>query len=244
MASLIQPILPPPANGVKWRTKRLMKPARQAAPLLVGGTGLYFRALLGGLAVIPSIPDDVRVSAQKLYDKIGEEKFRAELATLDPTSAAKLARNDRQRLIRAYEVALHTGRPLGEWHKQGNGMPAFAGMTKENTTLHNNVLPAKAGIPFVYETHLLMPPREELYAKCDARFHTMMEAGALDEARVFLKRNLDANLPVMKTIGVRELGAYLKGETTLDEAISKAQQMTRNYAKRQMTWFRNQSFGY
>lgn len=195
--------------------------AEGRTPILVGGTGLYFRAFLGGLAEIPPIPDSIRTQSKNLYDEVGEEKFRAMLAERDPVSATRLARNDRQRLIRAYEVALHTGKSLDQWHSQSG-----------------NVIPAQADI--LFETHVLLPPREELYSRCDQRFLTMMKRGAIEEVQNFLNRNLDPDLPAMKTIGVRELGAHLKGEMSLDEAISKSQQATRNYAKRQMTWFRNQ----
>jgi tRNA dimethylallyltransferase len=186
-------------------------------PILVGGTGLYFRALLGGLADMPDIPESVREATQNLYDKIGEDKFRAALAKLDPVSASKLARNDRQRLIRAYEVVKHTSKPMGEWQK--------GTVTRDLENI---------------EAHLFMPPREELYIACDRRFEKMMTQGAMDEVRIFLERGLNPILPSMKTIGVREIGAYFDGKISLDEAVTKAQQATRNYAKRQMTWFRNQ----
>ncbi len=199
--------------------------AENRTPILVGGTGLYFRALLGGLDDIPDIPDDVRAETQKLYDELGEENFRKELSKLDPQSAARIARNDRQRLIRAYEVAAHTGKPLGEWQKR----PEAGGLR-----LASNLQPLAS------KSHLLMPEREKLYAACDARFLKMIERGAIDEVRSFLKRTLDPDLPAMKTIGVREIGAHLRGELTLEQVVVKAQQATRNYAKRQMTWFRNQ----
>ncbi len=186
-------------------------------PILAGGTGLYFRALLGGLADMPDIPDEVREATEKLYGEIGEEKFRAELWQLDQESALRLAPNDRQRSIRAYEVAKHTGKPIGEWQKRETTPPVYE-----------------------IESYLLMPPREELYAACDKRFEKMIEQGAVEEAKALLDRNLDPALPSMKTIGLRKIGLYLKNETTLEEAIAKSQQMTRNYAKRQMTWFRNQ----
>jgi tRNA dimethylallyltransferase len=195
--------------------------AEGRTPILVGGTGLYFRALLGGLAEIPPIPDEVRMKAQELYGQIGEEKFRIALAKLDPDSAGRLAKNDRQRLIRAYEVVTHTGKPLDAWHKKELARNSEIDLTN-------------------IETHLVLPPRDELYAACDRRFSLMMEQGAVEEAEDFLKRGLDPDLPAMKTIGLREIGAYLKGDITRDEAITKSQQATRNYAKRQMTWFRNQ----
>lgn len=187
-------------------------------PLLVGGTGLYFEAILGGLADIPPIPDEARAKAENLYAEWGEAKFRAALAALDPISATRIARNDRQRLIRAYEVVEHTGKPLTEWQKTG---------------------PEGLGKDFAIERHLLLPPREELYAACDKRFHLMIKRGAIEEVKKLIARKLSPALPAMKILGVREIAAHLRGEANLEESIVKAQQMTRNYAKRQMTWFRN-----
>lgn len=234
-------------------------------PILVGGTGLYFRALMGGLADIPPIPDGVRAETQKLYDQIGEEKFRKLLAERDPASAARIERNDRQRLIRAYEVVAHTEKSLGEWQKKDSGFkvqgtesnapqgcssppPVFTGGVRgglaNSATNQPSLDPSRKNgreaLMAEFEPHLLTPPREELYATCDRRFLKMIEQGAVEEVKNFLKRKLDPTLPAMKTIGVREIGAYLKSETTLDDAIAKAQQATRNYAKRQLTWFRNQ----
>lgn len=198
-------------------------------PILVGGTGLYFRALLGGLADIPPIPDDVRKKVIDLYDQWGEEKFRAELLKLDPETSARLAPNDRQRSIRAYEVVLHTGKPLGFWHKkQDSGFRIQDSKNSLESRIQNS------------ESHLLLPPRDTLYAACDKRFLQMINQGAVEEVKNMLARKLDPSLPAMKTLGVREITDYLHGIITLDEAIAKAQQATRNYAKRQLTWFRNQ----
>ncbi len=193
-------------------------------PILVGGTGLYFKALTDGLAAIPPIPDAVRAEVQALYEHMGEAAFRSRLATLDPSSAARIKPNDRQRLIRAFEVAQHTGQPLGYWQ---NG----AGQAQDGAG------PVSA---FAVRRILLLPPREELYAACDRRFERMMERGALEEVRALLDRSLDPDLPAMKILGVRELAAYLRGEVSRADAVAQAQQATRNYAKRQMTWFRNQ----
>jgi tRNA dimethylallyltransferase len=190
------------------------------APIVVGGTGLYFAALLGGLAIIPSIPDDVRAEVTALYDAIGHDAFRAKLAERDEGSAARIAPNDRQRLIRAHEVAVHTGRTLAQWQEEG-----AAHSIEKDFTVHRRAL---------------MPDRAALYAACDARFLRMVEGGALNEVRALAAQGLEAGLPAMKILGVPELAAHLRGEMSLDEAITKAQQATRNYAKRQMTWFRNQ----
>lgn len=196
-------------------------------PIIVGGTGLYFKALLEGIADIPDIPENVRHEVRKLYVDLGAEAFRAALAKLDPDSAAHLKPNDRQRLIRAYEVARHTGKPLGSWHTQKT--PAMTGKTG------NKLVETFTMIP-----HLLLLPREELYAACDRRFLWMMANGAVDEVRALMHRALDSGLPAMKILGVREIAAFLRGDMTQGEAVAKAQQATRHYAKRQMTWFRNQ----
>ncbi len=189
-------------------------------PILVGGTGLYFASLLGGLAAIPPIPDAVRLEATGRYIETGHDAFRAELARLDPDSAARIMPNDRQRLIRAYEVVAHTGKTMGQWQTEG----AAQSIEKD----------------FVVERRILMPERDALYAACDARFLKMIEQGALEEVRALLAQNLDSDLPAMKILGVPELAAHLRGELSLDEAIAKAQQATRNFAKRQVTWFKNQ----
>ena len=211
------------SSAGKWRlqARQAIEQTRQEGriPILVGGTGLYFDAWLGGLADIPPIPAETRAEAEKLYQEKGEESFRASLAQRDTESAARIARNDRQRLIRAWEVVEHTGQSLGAWHKQSAQRETKAWGTPER--------------------HLLLPPRDKLYAACDARFLTMIERGALDEVKALLSRDLSSTLPAMKILGVPELAAALRGEISLQATITKAQQMTRNYAKRQMTWFRN-----
>ncbi|MDD3371001.1 MAG: tRNA (adenosine(37)-N6)-dimethylallyltransferase MiaA [Alphaproteobacteria bacterium] len=211
-----------PSSAGKWlalaRAALRETIAKGRTPILVGGTGLYFSALLGGLADIPLIPDDVRDNARRLYETWGEEKFRAELAQRDLKSASRIARNDRQRLIRAFEVVEHTGKALSEWQKSGAG----------------------EGSTYKTERHLLLPDRAELYATCDKRFLAMIERGAIDEVRNLCARDLSPLLPSMKILGLREIAAYLHGQMTRENAIVKAQQKTRNYAKRQMTWFRNQ----
>lgn len=187
-------------------------------PILVGGTGLYLKALFEGLADIPPIPSAVRDAARARHRELGGEAFRAELACRDPDSAARLAAGDTQRLIRAWEVVEGTGRPLPAWQRAGAA--------------------EKTG--YVYRTILVMPPRDALYAACDARFDAMVAAGALDEVRALMALGLDPALPAMKSLGVRELARHLAGEGSLEQAGEKARQATRNYAKRQTTWFRNQ----
>jgi tRNA dimethylallyltransferase len=232
-------------------------------PIVVGGTGLYFKALLEGIAEIPPIPQDVRAESKKLYDALGSEVFRSALAKLDPESAAKIKPNDRQRLIRAYEVVRHTGKTLGAWQKtqrpasfRGELDPETGASENPESRLFKkeqnqtgfriNFLSSKDEKKIVRDDefkivrHLLLPPREELYAACDARFLRMMERGAVEEVKALMAQGLDPELPAMKILGVREIAAYLRGDVSREEAIAKAQQATRNYAKRQVTWFRGQ----
>jgi tRNA dimethylallyltransferase len=204
-----------------WRERALTEISAARAngqlPFLVGGTGLYLRALQRGLAPVPAIPASVRAEAADLYDTLGGAAFRERLAVLDPDAASRLPAGDRQRLLRAWEVVSATGRPLGEWQRRASG-PA----------------------PLRFATVLIMPPREVLYAACDRRFAGMIAAGALDEAAALMARALPSDLPAMKGVGVPELLRHLRGEIPLDDAIAMAQRATRHYAKRQMTWFRHQ----
>lgn len=191
-------------------------------PILVGGSGMYIHALLNGLSRVPDIPTEVRSEVMELHAKLGGEKFHKELAAIDPVSAGKLPSSDTQRLIRFYEVAKHTGRPLHEWQQEDAQLP-----------------PAT----WDFRSFVLEPDRTLLYAACDLRFARMLSRGALDEVRGLLSRKLDPTLPVMKAVGVPELAGVLNHEWSLDHAIVRAQQATRNYAKRQLTWFRNQLAG-
>jgi len=186
-------------------------------PIVVGGTGLYLRALQHGLVAIPPIPAAIRAEAAALYRALGGAAFRERLVALDPVAASRLSVGDRQRLMRAWEVVSATGRRIGEWQ---------AG-------------PATAA-PYRFASILLAPPREALYAACDARFLGMIAAGALDEATTLAARDLDPELPAMKAVGVPELLRHLRGDITLDEAVTAATRATRRYVKRQMTWFRHQ----
>ena len=187
--------------------------------IVAGGTGLYFRALTKGLAEIPAVPPAVRRAAADSFEQLGEDAFRQALAARDPAAAARIARGDRQRLLRAWEVAEATGKALTDWQADTQA-PLGEGQWR--------------GV-------VLAPHREALYARCDARLCAMIEAGALDEVRRLMARRLDPLAPVMKAVGVRELAAHLAGHLTLAEAVALAQQETRRYAKRQLTWFRNQT---
>ena len=201
-------------------TASLQDIARRGRPaIVVGGTGLYLRALTDGLAPTPAIPPAIRQLAAQTFDRLGEQQFRADLRERDPVAEARISAGDRQRLSRAWEVFEFTSRTLTDWQSAtAGGLP-----------------------PDSVSTVLLEPPRPELYARCDARVLRMVAAGALDEARALADRRLDPVLPAMKAVGLRELVRHLANELTLDQAVALAQQATRNYAKRQMTWFRRQT---
>ncbi len=186
-------------------------------PVVVGGTGLYLDALARGLAPIPPIPEAVRRSVHDLVAEIGVEAAHARLAARDPVTAARLSATDAQRIARALEVLEVTGRTLSDWQTDGQA---------EDVRLDIFTL-------------LIDPPREALYAACDARHERMISAGAVDEVRSLSALGLDPALPAMKALGVRELAAFVAGRTTLAAACAAGQKATRNYAKRQMTWFRN-----
>ena len=186
-------------------------------PVVVGGTGLYLKALLRGLAPVPEIPVAARREARALHKKIGAERFHAALAVRDPEGAAGLNPGDTQRLIRAYEVVTATARSLRDWQREQSQVTR----------------PGMAAV-------VLLPPREVLYGAIDARFAAMVGSGALQEAQALMARRLPADLPALKAVGVPELAGYLRGETSLDAAIAAAQQSSRRYAKRQMTWLRTQ----
>lgn len=196
--------------------------AEGQVPIVVGGTGLYLRSLTGGLAPIPPIADAVRAATRARLAEIGPAAFHAELAARDPEMAARLRPSDSQRLSRAAEVLAATGRSLADWQRDATA-PPVAGRIR---------------------TVLLAPPRDALYAACDARFAAMLEQGAVEEARSVAARieteALADSLPALKTLGLRELIAFSKGSLDLAGATAAAQQATRNYAKRQTTWFRGQ----
>jgi len=219
-----------PCSAGRWRVMALAEIAAAHAdgklPIVVGGTGLYLRALVEGLSPAPEVPEATRAEAKALHGDLGGEKFHALLATRDPAMAARLHPNDTQRLLRAWEVMAASGRSLAEWQTLGQAGDGGAGWAKT---------PALDGFWLICK-----PPRRDLYAACDARFLTMIDDGALDEVRALGALDLDPGLPIMKALGVRELSAHLSGELSLEDAVTQAQQATRNYAKRQMTWMRTQ----
>ncbi len=193
--------------------------SQNITPIVVGGTGLYIKALTQGIAEIPDIDASIRAQAISDYEQMGKESFSERLLAIDPAFFERLKVYDKQRLVRAYEVWLGSGKSLSWWQSQAVAAPY---PTNE------------------FELTKIELPREELYERCNARFVKMLEAGALEEVGQLMTLNLPDNLPIMKTIGVRELASYLHGEINLDEAIELCQTATRQYAKRQMTWFRRQ----
>jgi tRNA dimethylallyltransferase len=211
-----------------WSVGRWLEAARKALDnialwrrpaIVVGGTGLYFRALTKGLAQMPALPRAVtdRIAAEA--GAAGELALRPRLARLDPEAEARIARGDRQRLLRALAVAEHTGRPLTAWQADTESVLQ----------------------PGDWRGVVIEPPRAELYAACDARLAAMFDAGAIEEVRALAARGLDPALPAMKAVGVREIIAFLEGRISRDEALARAQAETRRYAKRQLTWLRNQT---
>jgi tRNA dimethylallyltransferase len=188
-------------------------------PILTGGTGLYFKALTTGLAAVPPIPDDMRAHVRARIVSEGAPALHAELMQRDPATARRLMINDRSRISRALEVVLATGRPLSDWHREG--LPPLIAADKA----------AKVFITC---------ERKELVRRIETRFHAMLGAGALDEVRGLAARKLDPLLPAMKAHGVPWLIRHLNGEISLDDAAAGGIMDTRRYAKRQVTWFRNQ----
>ncbi len=187
--------------------------------IFVGGTGLYFRALLGGLSDMPDVPSEVRERYRAMLSDTGPEALHALLAKRDPDTASLLHPRDGQRIVRALEILEASGRPIGDWQ------------ARRSKPL---VDPASA------EKYILQPPREVLRQRIASRLQAMVENGALKEVETLLSLGLDPALPAMKAIGVPEFAAMLRGERTLDEALAAAITASRQYAKRQSTWFRNQ----
>jgi tRNA dimethylallyltransferase len=194
--------------------------ARRGRPaIVVGGTGLYLRALTHGLADIPAIPAEIRVKTEARFDELGEDAFRADLAKVDRAAAARIAVGDRQRLTRALEVHAATGKTLSDWQQESQPPPMEG---------------AWRGI-------IIEPPREEIYRRCDARLASMVDAGALEEVRRLMVRHVPPESPILKALGVAPFAAHLRGDLALADALARARTDTRHYAKRQLTWFRHQT---
>jgi tRNA dimethylallyltransferase len=196
---------------IAWADERLA--------LVAGGTGMYLKSLCDGLAAIPEIPAIINNEVRALYAEIGGEAFVDQLACLDPKAAQTLPASDSQRLTRAMAVVRATGMTLDFWQKEQIEDPGLAAR---------------------FFTITILPDRKALYVACEKRFDAMLSAGAITEVESFLALGLDPSLPAMKAVGVPEIARYLIGEISLENAAAAAKQATRNLAKRQLTWLRNQ----
>lgn len=207
-------------SAARWAADARMEITRAheagRLPVLVGGTGLYIRTLLNGIAPIPEIDPAIRAAVRGM----AVDAAHIALVQEDPESAARLAPADTTRVQRALEVVRSTGHPLTYWHSRRTG---------------------GIGDRIYVKPLILVPPRDWLIQRSDARFFGMIESGAIDEVERLLIRQLDPDLPVMRAIGVREISAWLHGEMTRGEMVEAGRLATRQYAKRQYTWFRHQA---
>jgi tRNA dimethylallyltransferase len=201
-------------------------------PVFVGGTGLYFKSLTEGLSPVPVLDPHIRQKWRDFMlakpradddgdgDGDGEQSLHRELLKRDPAAAEQLRPSDHQRLIRALEVVDSTGKSILEWQAKDKGKALITGKNIQKI--------------------LLMPERSQLHHRINERFDKMVKMGALEEVRLLLGQNVDPSLPIMKAIGVPQFAKFLSGEDTMDDAVEKAKAATRQYAKRQSTWFNNQ----
>jgi tRNA dimethylallyltransferase len=210
------------STGAWLRDVSALLPALRAAgrlPVFVGGTGLYFKALTGGLSDMPAIPEALRETLRTRLLEEGPDGLYAALAAADPAMAASLNRQDGQRIVRALEVVKATGRSIADF--QGQSGPVIIDADEARKIV-------------------VLPDRAVLHQRINGRFEKMLQQGAEDEVRALLALDLPAEAPVMKAIGVSQITAMVRGEMTRDEVLEKGAAATRQYAKRQMTWFRNQ----
>ncbi len=208
-------------SAARWRSMALEQlkhcEAMNLKPILVGGTGLYFLALTRGLAYIPDVEPEIRQAARDLFAEGGAEAFYRRVLELDPLVQDRLNPSDQQRLVRAYEVKLSTGTSIFEWQ---SNPPVDPGLECEMLVVERS--------------------RESLHRRATLRFDQMLEMGAIEEVQALLEKSYHPDLPVMRALGVRELAAYTSNEFTLDQARELAVTATRQYIKRQSTFFRNQ----
>ncbi len=192
-------------------------------PILVGGNGFYLKTLMEGLSPIPEFPAATRIVVQDLMDRIGIDDFFKQLQDIDPVLCEKIDRHNPQRLMRAMEVYIGSGKPLSYWQS----LPTVP----LNAALH-------------FETHIMIPERDALYARCNARLETMVKNGVLDEVRAFdddiLAGRVSIESPCLHALGFTAFQEHVRGELDIETALYMAQNETRHYAKRQVTWFRNQ----
>ncbi|MBC2804662.1 tRNA (adenosine(37)-N6)-dimethylallyltransferase MiaA [Rhizobium ruizarguesonis] len=210
------------STGAWLRDVSALLPALRAAgrlPVFVGGTGLYFKALTGGLSDMPAIPEALRETLRTRLLEEGLDGLYGELAAADPAMAASLNRQDGQRIVRALEVVKATGRSIADF--QGQSGPVIIDADEARKIV-------------------VLPDRAVLHQRINGRFEKMLQQGAEDEVRALLALDLPAEAPVMKAIGVSQITAMVRGEMTREEVLEKGAAATRQYAKRQMTWFRNQ----
>lgn len=194
--------------------------AQGQTPIVCGGTGLYIKALMEGLSPVPDIPQSVRDEVVAQYERLGVPGFYEEVKRRDPIIAERFHPGHKARLMRAMEVLIATGKSLAEWQEAPLEGPPPA---------------------WKFRVEKILPERETLYERCNTRFETMLESGALEEVREFAARtDINHNIPLTKALGYKELLAYLRGEISRENAITLAQGQTRRYAKRQVTWFRHQ----
>ncbi len=215
-----------PCSAERWRDMARMTIddiwARGKTPIVVGGTGLYFKTLVSGISKVPKIDNGIRREIRTAVLEKGSEDAHTRLQKLDPIMAKHLAPGDSQRVARALEVIISTGKSLDHWQAQ----PPTGGIVDEEIDISK---------------HVLLRDRTELYERCDRRFKLMIEDGkVIEEVKALAALNYDKHLPIMKSLGVPQIMDYLQEILTLDEMIHLSQTATRQFAKRQMTWFRNQ----
>ncbi|MEM8793330.1 MAG: tRNA (adenosine(37)-N6)-dimethylallyltransferase MiaA [Pseudomonadota bacterium] len=192
---------------------------RQLLPIITGGTGLYFKALTEGIAPIPPTPEDIRLRGEAELETLGLTDFAAALQSRDPKTAAVIDLQNPRRVLRAWEVLETTGRGLADWREETE--PPLIPLER-------------------CDARVVLPDRETLYRRCDARFDRMLADGALEEVRRVRAQNIPLSAPGYKTLGAKELTAHLEGKLDLETATADAKTATRRYAKRQLTWARNQ----
>ena len=193
---------------------------KEVYSIIVGGTGMYVDKLLHGLIQIPSIPESVKKESEKLLIKIGIDNFIDKIKNIDEKSLNKISKNDTSRLRRIWEVQKYTHKTLTFW------------LDNKNQNFLSNQK---------YQLYLFTPKRKEVYNRVNQRFINMIDSGAIDEVKKLNALDFDKSLPIMRSHGVPEISNYLSGKNTLEECILKGQQVTRNYVKRQLTWWRSSS---
>jgi len=190
--------------------------AKKLTPILVEGTGLYINTLINGLVDLPSIPESIKIESEKILQKFGKDFLINQIKNVDPESLNEINHNDTVRLRRIWEVFESTGKKFSEWKLNKN---------------------KKFITDYKFKILLFLPDREKNYQVVNSRFVKMMKSGAVEEVKKLLELNLNDSLPVMRAHGVPEIKKYLENESTLEECINKGQQVTRNYVKRQHTWW-------